>query len=80
MNAVRALHPEEGTITVEAGAILASVHDVARKAGLMLPLTLGAKGSTQIGGLLATNAGGTAVLRYGTMRELTLGLEAVGPR
>ena len=79
MQAVRSLHPAEGTMTVEAGAILANVHAAAEEAGLMFPLSLASKGSARIGGLLATNAGGTAVLRYGNMRELTLGIEAVLP-
>ena len=79
MNAVRGMWPDEGAMTVEAGAILSNVHEAAEDAGLMFPLTLGSKGSARIGGLLAANAGGTAVLRYGTMRELTLGIEAVLP-
>ena len=79
MDRVRDLRPAEGTVTVEAGAILANVHNEAEAAGLMFPLTLGSKGSARIGGLLAANAGGTAVLRYGTMRELALGIEAVLP-
>ena len=79
MDKVRALHANEGSLTIEAGAVLENVHAVAEEAGLMFPLTLGAKGSARLGGLLAANAGGTAVLRYGTMRELTLGIEAVLP-
>ena len=67
------------TITVEAGAILQSVQDAAAAAGQLFPLSLGAEGSCTIGGNLATNAGGTGVLRYGTMRDLTLGLEVVLP-
>ena len=79
MNAVRSVHPDEGAMVVEAGAILSDVHAAAEDAELMFPLSLGSKGSARIGGLLATNAGGTAVLRYGNMRELTLGIEAVLP-
>ncbi len=79
MDAVRGIWREEGAMTVEAGAILSNVHEAAREAGLMFPLSLASKGSAQLGGLLAANAGGTAVLRYGTMRELTLGIEAVLP-
>ncbi|MFO6464276.1 FAD-binding oxidoreductase [Jannaschia sp. KMU-145] len=77
MAAIRAVWPDEGAIEVEAGAILATVQEAAQAAGLAFPLTLGSRGSAQIGGLLATNAGGTAVLRHGTMRDLTLGVEAV---
>jgi len=76
---VRALDPANQTITVEAGVVLADVQAAARNAGLLFPLSLGAEGSCTIGGNLATNAGGTAVLRYGTMRDLTLGLEVVLP-
>ncbi len=79
MDAVRGVWREEGVMTVEAGAILSDVHAAARDAGLMFPLSLASKGSARLGGLLAANAGGTAVLRYGTMRELTLGIEAVLP-
>jgi FAD/FMN-containing dehydrogenase len=79
MRRIRDLDPENQTITVEAGAVLRSVQDAAAAAGRLFPLSLGAEGSCTIGGNLATNAGGTAVLRYGTMRDLTLGLEAVLP-
>ena len=79
MAAVRGVWADEGVVEVEAGAILSDVHAAARSVGLTFPLTLGSRGSARIGGLLATNAGGTAVLRHGTMRELTLGVEAVLP-
>ena len=79
MDRVRDLWPAEGAIEVEAGAVLQNVHAAAEERGLQFPLTLGSKGSARIGGLLAANAGGTAVLRYGTMRELALGVEAVLP-
>ncbi|HEV8029236.1 MAG TPA: FAD-binding oxidoreductase [Stellaceae bacterium] len=79
MNRVRALDPMDHTITVEAGSILADVQRAAAAADRLFPLSLGAEGSCQIGGNLATNAGGIAVLHYGTMRELTLGLEVVLP-
>ena len=79
MDAVRGLWPAEGAIEVEAGMILERLHAAAREAGLMFPLSLASKGSARIGGLLGANAGGTAVLRYGTMRELALGVEAVLP-
>ena len=67
------------TLVAEAGAILSDVHDAARAAGRRFPLSLGAKGSATIGGLIATNAGGTQVLRHGTMRARVIGLEAVLP-
>ncbi|MCZ0812701.1 MAG: FAD-binding oxidoreductase [Pseudomonadota bacterium] len=79
MRAVRAIHPRENLMLVEAGAILSDVHDAAAGAGLLFPLSIAAKGSARIGGLLATNAGGVNVLRYGNARELCLGLEAVLP-
>ena len=79
MRAVRELDPANQTITVEAGAVLQDVQRAAAAAGRLFPLSLGAEGSCTIGGNLATNAGGTAVLRYGTMRDLTLGLEVVLP-
>lgn len=65
------------SMTVQAGCTLAQVQDAARQAGLLFPLSLASEGSCTIGGNLATNAGGTQVLRYGTARELCLGLEAV---
>src|SRR5579872_660088 len=77
MNRVRSLDPINYTITVDAGCILAEVQRAAEGADRLFPLSLGAEGSCQIGGNLSTNAGGIAVLRYGTMRELTLGLEVV---
>ena len=73
MNRVRAIDPVNYTITVEAGAILADVQRAAAASDRLFPLSLGAEGSCQIGGNLSTNAGGIAVLRYGNMRELTLG-------
>ena len=77
LNAIRLLDAEAGVAVVEAGAILASLHAAAEQAGRRFPLTLGARGSCTIGGLVATNAGGTQVLRFGTMRSLVLGVEAV---
>lgn len=77
LNRVRAIDTENDTITVEAGCILQTVQRVAQDAGRLFPLSLGAEGSCFIGGNLATNAGGTQVLRYGNARELTLGLEVV---
>lgn len=67
------------TMTLAAGAVLEAVHNTARAAGLRFPLSLAAKGSATIGGLVATNAGGVQVLRHGTMRRLVAGLEAVLP-
>jgi FAD/FMN-containing dehydrogenase len=77
LNKVRAVDAANDTITVDAGCILQTVHEAARAAGRFFPLSLGAEGSCTIGGNLATNAGGTAVLRYGNMRDLCLGLEVV---
>lgn len=77
MNRVRVIDTDNDTLTVEAGCILQNIQDVAREAGRLFPLSLGAEGSCTIGGNLGTNAGGTAVLRYGNTRELTLGLEVV---
>ncbi|MBX3618506.1 MAG: FAD-binding oxidoreductase [Rhizobacter sp.] len=77
MNRVRALDAANLTLTVEAGCILQSVQEAAAAQGLLFPLSLAAEGSATIGGNLATNAGGTQVLRYGNARELCLGLEVV---
>ncbi len=79
MNKVRAIDPVNFTITVEAGCILADVQRAAEEVGCLFPLSLGAEGSCQIGGNLATNAGGINVLRYGNARDLVLGLEVVLP-
>ncbi|MEB8387505.1 FAD-binding oxidoreductase [Rhodobacteraceae bacterium KMM 6894] len=79
MTAVRGLYPDENVIVVEAGAILSDVHDAADAVGRLFPLSIASKGSARIGGLLATNAGGVNVLRYGNARDLCLGLEAVLP-
>jgi FAD/FMN-containing dehydrogenase len=77
MNRLRSIEP--GVAVVEAGMILADLHDRAAERGMRFPLTLGSRGSCTIGGLIATNAGGTQVLKFGTMRSLVLGLEAVLP-
>ena len=66
-------------MTVEAGAILADIHAQAEGDGWIFPLTLASQGSARIGGLLATNAGGVNVIRYGNARDLCLGIEAVLP-
>ncbi len=79
MNRVREIDAANYTLTVEAGCVLAQVQVAAEAAGLLFPLSLGAEGSCHIGGNLATNAGGTAVLRYGNARDLALGLEVVLP-
>ncbi|HEY5719976.1 MAG TPA: FAD-binding oxidoreductase [Gammaproteobacteria bacterium] len=77
MNRVRDLDAANFTMTVEAGCVLAAIQARAEEAGLLFPLSLAAEGSCQIGGNLATNAGGTNVLRYGNAREQVLGLEVV---
>lgn len=79
MNRLRSLDADANLAVAEAGLILAELHDAARQAGRRFPLTLGAKGSATIGGLVSTNAGGTQVLRFGTMRGLVAGIEAVLP-
>ncbi|MDQ7745698.1 FAD-binding oxidoreductase [Hydrogenophaga pseudoflava] len=77
MNAVRAIDGDNLTMTVEAGCVLQVLQEQAEKAGYLFPLSLAAEGSCTIGGNLATNAGGTQVVRYGNARELCLGLEVV---
>lgn len=77
LNKIRAIDPANRTITVDAGCILADIQQAAVDAGCLFPLSLAAEGSCSIGGNLSTNAGGTAVLRYGNMRELCLGLEVI---
>ncbi len=79
MNKVRAVDPVNFTITVDAGCILADLQNIAEDNGCLFPLSLAAEGSCQIGGNLATNAGGINVLRYGNARDLVLGLEVVLP-
>ncbi|MGB1236143.1 MAG: FAD-binding oxidoreductase, partial [Planktomarina sp.] len=74
---LRALDAENATMTVDAGMILADVHSTAADADTLFPLSLAAEGSARIGGILATNAGGVNVLRYGNARDLCLGLEVV---
>lgn len=75
LNRIRRVDLVNDTITVDAGCILQTVQEEADRVGRLFPLSLAAEGSCTIGGNLATNAGGTAVLRYGTARELCLGLE-----
>ena len=77
MTHVRDIDLDGNTMTVEAGLVLANAQAVAASAGRLFPLSLASEGSCQIGGVLATNAGGMAVLSYGSARDLTLGLEVV---
>ena len=79
MRAVREVNTEDDVLVAEAGLTLAEAHDAAAEARRRFPLSLASEGSATLGGLVSTNAGGVAVLRYGTMRQLVLGLEAVLP-
>jgi FAD/FMN-containing dehydrogenase len=79
MNAIRAIDTQARRVTCEAGVVLQTLHEAAEAQDLRFPLTLGGKGSATVGGLISTNAGGSQVLRHGSMRALVLGLEAVLP-
>ena len=79
LNRIRELDPANNTVTADAGCILQTIQQAASDADRLFPLSLGAEGSCQIGGNISTNAGGVGVLRYGTMRELVLGLEVALP-
>ena len=79
MNRIRSISADNRLAIAEAGVILATLHDAAHEIGMRFPLTLGARGSCTIGGLTSTNAGGTQVLKFGTMRSLIAGVEAVLP-
>jgi len=79
MNRIRSVSAENRLAVAEAGVVLATLHDAANDVGMRFPLTLGARGSCTIGGLTSTNAGGTQVLKFGTMRALVAGVEAVLP-
>jgi len=79
MNRILEINPGDYTATVEAGVVLAGLQQAAKEKNLLFPLSLGAEGSCQIGGNIATNAGGVHVMRYGPMRDLVLGLEVVLP-
>lgn len=79
MNRIISIDHADLTMTVEAGVTLKAAQDAALKEGLMLPLSISSEGSADIGGVLATNAGGNNTVRYGNARELALGLEAVLP-
>src|SRR4051794_9767491 len=79
MNRIRSISAENHLAIAEAGVVLATLHEAAHEVGMRFPLTLGARGSCTVGGLTSTNAGGTQVLKFGTMRSLVAGLEAVLP-
>ena len=79
MNAIRKVDVAARQVTAEAGVVLEVLHHAAEDRGLRFPLSLGGKGSATVGGLVSTNAGGTQVLRHGSMRAAVLGLEAVLP-
>ncbi|MEO6433802.1 MAG: FAD-binding oxidoreductase [Sphingomicrobium sp.] len=79
MNRIRRIDPAARIAVVEAGVVLQTLHEAVAEQAMRFPLTLGAKGSCTIGGLISTNAGGTQVLRFGTMRALVAGIEAVLP-
>ena len=79
LNRIRAIDPVGMTVTAEAGVILANLHEAVEAEDLFFPLSMGSEGSCQLGGNLATNAGGLAVLKYGMAGELVLGLEGVLP-
>ena len=77
MNRIRTIEPEDQLVVCDAGVILQNLHEALATEGQRFPLTLGGKGSATVGGLVSTNAGGTQVLRHGTMRSLVAGIEAV---
>ena len=79
LNRIREVSPADDTLVIEAGATLSAAHAAAAGAGRTFPLSLASEGTATIGGLISTNAGGVAVLRYGVMRDLVLGVEAVLP-
>src|SRR5690606_1976337 len=79
MNKVREVDVQNDAMTLEAGVILTRAQDIAAENDRLFPLSLGAQGVAMIGGLISTNAGGVQVLRYGMMRDLVLGIEAVLP-
>jgi D-lactate dehydrogenase (cytochrome) len=79
MRRIRAVDAVNDSMTAEAGCVLADLRAEASAAGRLLPMSLGSEGSATLGGIISTNAGGTAVLRYGMMRALVLGLEVVLP-
>ena len=79
MNHIESIDTDSGLVRCEAGVILQNLHEAVAKQRRRFPLTLGGKGSATVGGLISTNAGGTQVIRHGTMRQLVAGIEAVLP-
>jgi FAD/FMN-containing dehydrogenase len=79
MNGIGDIDAQGNTVSAQAGVILQTLHEAVEAKGMRFPLTLGGKGSATVGGLISTNAGGTQVLRHGTMRALVNGIEAVLP-
>ncbi|HET8611349.1 MAG TPA: FAD-binding oxidoreductase [Sphingomonas sp.] len=79
MRRIRTISAKDNAVTAEAGVVLADLHAAVEEQGRRFPLSLAAKGNATVGGLVSTNAGGTQVLRFGPMRSLVLGLEAVWP-
>jgi len=79
MNKLRAIDPTDMTMEIEAGVTLKAAQEIATEADCLLPLSISSEGSAQIGGVLATNAGGNNTVRYGNARDLVLGLEVVLP-
>ena len=77
MNAIEEIDPDNRTMTVQAGCILQVAVEAAEEQDLLLPLDFGARGSATLGGIVATNAGGNRVIRYGMVRDMVLGLEVV---
>ncbi len=77
MNKIEEVDPQSRTMTVQSGVILENIHQAAAEADLLFPLSFGAKGSAQIGGVISANAGGLRVFKYGVTRQLILGIEAV---
>lgn len=77
MNRIQSIDAQSRTVTCEAGVVLQTLHEAVAGESMRFPLTLGGKGSATVGGLISTNAGGSQVLRHGSMRSLVLGLEAV---
>ena len=79
LNRIRSIDPKAMSAVAEAGVVLQTLHEAVEEEGMRFPLTLGSRGSATIGGLTSTNAGGTQVLRFGPMRGLVQGIEAVLP-